>query len=297
MERPGRFLERIVASIETLIDDGIAHVQSPAYIDGRLSGSKREVDVAIISSIGSSEVLAIIEVRDRGGHQGPDWIEQVSTKRRDVGAQVAIAVSSGGFTSGAEALAAHEGIQIRTIADVNVSELLNRIYWNLPTFNFITSQSLQVAAIINDEFGQHETTNNTQGQLYRVGSDDPIEGRELVEVFPTEIWNSAEFNGNVIRIEFRLKLPRPDGFALELRTQSSCVRFPELYVDYRLTFKRERISYRKAHEYKTPDGLSYGYFEANHPLIGPMRFVCQSGGDPRPLPTKIITLPGDWDAP
>lgn len=47
MERAGRVLERVVASIEAAIDGGVARIQSPAFIEGKISGSKREVDVAV----------------------------------------------------------------------------------------------------------------------------------------------------------------------------------------------------------------------------------------------------------
>lgn len=291
MEKAGRIIERIVAAIEATIDGGVARVQSPAFIDGKLSGSKREVDVAIYSTIGSCEVLAIVEVRARGPRQGPDWIEQVSAKRRDVGAQVAIAVSASGFTSGAAALASYEGIQVRTLADVDTNKLLSQVYWSLPTVNVITNQSLKLLPIIHNDQEKHEKIKFTLDQLYVVGGIEPINGQELIEIFPIEIWNSAKFRGNKIRFEFRLRLPRPDGFTLELRTQNNILRLSELYVDYCVTYKRETLTYKNAHEYQSPDGLSYGYFEANHPLLGSFVLVCQTGGIPQPLPTEIISLP------
>jgi hypothetical protein len=84
----------------------------------------REVDVSLRAEIGLSKLLIIIECRDRGaGPEDVRWIEELATKRRDVHADKAIAVASGGFTEGARNTADHEGILLRELRQIDVPEI------------------------------------------------------------------------------------------------------------------------------------------------------------------------------
>ena len=65
MPRKGRDLEKLVALLEKNLGPKGVSVKSPDYIDGCKSKSKREVDVSLRSCIGSSEILIIVECRNR----------------------------------------------------------------------------------------------------------------------------------------------------------------------------------------------------------------------------------------
>ena len=67
----------------------------------------------------------MVECRDRKKRQGSDWIEQIASKRDDVGASKAVAVCPGGFTRGAAKLAAAEQIELRTMATVSSPEVFS----------------------------------------------------------------------------------------------------------------------------------------------------------------------------
>ena len=122
MTRAGRPLELLVAILERACSPLGVSVESPAYVLGRKSGSLREVDVAISGRLGTADLLIIIECRDRTRVEDVRWIEELATKVRDVGAQKAIAVSSSGFSEGAAALAASEGVELRTMKALGVAE-------------------------------------------------------------------------------------------------------------------------------------------------------------------------------
>lgn len=121
MARAGRALETLVAILEKSFAPFDVVVDSPAHIKGRRSGSTREVDVAVRGRLGATELLVIMECRDRAGIEDVRWIEELATKRTDVGADKAVAVSTSGFSSGAESLAAAEGIELRTLESIEVS--------------------------------------------------------------------------------------------------------------------------------------------------------------------------------
>src|SRR5690349_20691053 len=93
--KPGRALEMLTARIEGALSHAAVEVRSPDHIADRVSGGTREVDVAIRSTVGSAELLVIVECRDRARPADVMWIEQVKTKRDAVGASKAIAVASG----------------------------------------------------------------------------------------------------------------------------------------------------------------------------------------------------------
>jgi hypothetical protein len=70
------------------------------------------------SQIGSVDVLVIIECRDRGNAQDVTWIEQLASKREDVGADKAVAVSAAGFSPGARNLARSKQIDLRSFEEL-----------------------------------------------------------------------------------------------------------------------------------------------------------------------------------
>lgn len=124
MPRKGRDLEKLTAILEEHLSLHGIQVTSPDYIRGRKSNSNREVDISLRSRIGSAEILIIVECRDRQGVEDVTWLEQLAKKREDVKADKAIAVSSVGFTSGAANIAQAEGIELRTMEEVDPAEML-----------------------------------------------------------------------------------------------------------------------------------------------------------------------------
>ncbi|HUI39919.1 MAG TPA: restriction endonuclease, partial [Methanothrix sp.] len=98
MVRKGRDLELLVAFLENHLGPLGIEIKSPDYIQDKDTSQLREVDISLRSKIGSSNILAIVECRDRKGDEDVTWIEQLSRKRESVGADKAVAVSSSGFS-------------------------------------------------------------------------------------------------------------------------------------------------------------------------------------------------------
>jgi hypothetical protein len=124
MPRRGRDLEELVRDLEHFLAASPVEVKSPDYVRGRLSGNMREVDVSVRGNVGSMSLLAIIECRKRKYRQDVTWIEQIATKRNDVGANHAVAVSSRPFSSGAISMAARLGIELRTSEEIGEAAAL-----------------------------------------------------------------------------------------------------------------------------------------------------------------------------
>lgn len=125
MPRKGRALELLVARLEAVAAMGEAQVTSPDFILGKSSQVKREIDVSVRSKVGSTEVLVMFECRDRAGSEDVTWIEQIATKRDDVGASVAVAVTTAGFSAAAKNMASSKSIQLRTVSEITPEDVMS----------------------------------------------------------------------------------------------------------------------------------------------------------------------------
>jgi hypothetical protein len=123
MVRKGKDLELLVAHLEDHLGPLGIRVESPDFIPDKDALQLREVDISLRSQIGSSNILVIVECRDRKGDEDVRWIEQLSKKRESVGADKAVAVSSSGFSEPAKIKAMKENIELRTLSEVDTDEI------------------------------------------------------------------------------------------------------------------------------------------------------------------------------
>jgi hypothetical protein len=122
----GRALEELVARLEAAAAGGQAEVRSPEFFRGRRSQNKREVDVTVRSKVGNTPVLVMFECRDRAKTNDVRWIDEIAGKRDDIGADVAVAVAAGGgFSQGAKTAAAAHRIDLRTVEDITVEDVVS----------------------------------------------------------------------------------------------------------------------------------------------------------------------------
>jgi hypothetical protein len=116
----------LVARPEVAASGGEAVVRSPEFFVGRNSESRREVDVTVRSKVGSTSVLVMFECRDRVGRKDVRWIEEIASKREDVGADVAVAVAAGGgFSKGARNAAARLGVDLRAVDAITIEDVVS----------------------------------------------------------------------------------------------------------------------------------------------------------------------------
>jgi hypothetical protein len=115
--------ERLAAQLESSLAPTGALVKSPDRIRDKVTGQLREVDASIRYSVGSSDLLITIECRDRVRTQDVTWIEQLATKRFQIGADRTLAVSSTPFTAAALRAARLHGISTRLISEVTTEDI------------------------------------------------------------------------------------------------------------------------------------------------------------------------------
>jgi hypothetical protein len=172
-----------VAQIEeALAATAAVTVTSPDRIMGRHSGSLRELDVSVRSRIGSADLHLILECRDRADSDDVTWIEALASKRDDVGADKAIAVSSSGFTAGARGMASAKGIQLRLLQDLGPLDVFD--WLGVATFVYETR--------LIETFDRLQFTTKGVGSARILGGwDDPVIRRVVDQqsFSPAQIWN------------------------------------------------------------------------------------------------------------
>lgn len=127
MEKEWREFEKLIERIERQLGPKGAEVKSPDHIIDRITGQLREVDVSIRYKIGSTSILIAIECRKRDRPQDVTWIEQLATKKRNIGANQIIAVSSESFSGPAIKSADAYGIELRLLQDITDQVIENWI--------------------------------------------------------------------------------------------------------------------------------------------------------------------------
>jgi len=116
-----REFEKLVARIEEDSRPLGWVVRSPDRIRCKITAKFREVDASIRIPSEHSAKLIIVECRERSSRQDVTWIEQLATKKKNLGADTVIAVSSKGFSTDALKLAVHYEIQLRTLGEISLA--------------------------------------------------------------------------------------------------------------------------------------------------------------------------------
>jgi hypothetical protein len=122
-------IQDLVGRIEAALGPDAA-VTSPDHLIDKTTGLSREADVSIRQIIGSQPVLIIEECRDRSKKVGVGYVEEVATKRGNVGADRAVIVSTVGFTRGAIKKATFYSIGLMTLTEALEADWTD---WLLPT--------------------------------------------------------------------------------------------------------------------------------------------------------------------
>lgn len=127
MSAPGKKLEALVASIESILLPQGFKVEKNILVRNEKGSIAAEMDVLISGQLGSGPVRWLIECRDRPseGAQSVSWIEQLVGRRRHLALSKISAVSTTGFSKGAIDLAEREGIELKTYFEISAAEIRN----------------------------------------------------------------------------------------------------------------------------------------------------------------------------
>ena len=122
MGRDWEQFQQQVARIEAFLKPQGAVVTTPDHIPDVNTGQPREVDASIRMRLGASDILVTFECRKRKDKQDVTWIEQLATKKKNIGADRTVAVSSKGFSAAAKDTARRYGIELRCLMDLSTQD-------------------------------------------------------------------------------------------------------------------------------------------------------------------------------
>lgn len=115
-QRTNDFQKLILRIHEILLPDGATLTESKMILDED-SGSMREVDICIETTIINQKLMFMIECRDHSRKQSTEWIEQLITKSKSLKANKVIAISHKGFYKPAIKLAKKHGIETLDLSE------------------------------------------------------------------------------------------------------------------------------------------------------------------------------------
>jgi len=95
-----------------------------------VTGTNREVDICIESSVGGHAVTICLECRDRKRKADVTWVEEMKSKHERLSTNALVLISSSGFTAEAKKVAKIYGFELLTLEEVN-QESIDKLFGNL----------------------------------------------------------------------------------------------------------------------------------------------------------------------
>jgi predicted helicase len=124
MPRKGRNFELLTQALEKYAAEEGVTVESPGYVEDRITGKMREIDVLITRGEGHHKQLIAIECKDRKTPVGVPDVEAFHAKIQDLKITKAVFVSSSNFRKTAVTKAQFYNISCLDIDEINEFEWL-----------------------------------------------------------------------------------------------------------------------------------------------------------------------------
>lgn len=161
--------EVLIANLQRRFAGG-SDVEQNAKIQGKITGKKREVDVAVRTSVAGEVLLIAVECRRRRRRSDVAEVEAFASKLKDIAAHKGIMVSAKGFSKAAKRLATSENISLYryedTLSDGWPSGLetsvIVRIWELFPSGSYIKRSDGSLTNIHTDD--EHDYIDNATGK-------------------------------------------------------------------------------------------------------------------------------------
>jgi hypothetical protein len=285
MKNDGKSLEAFVATVEEiLLPKGftVTRGEKRFFESGE---QEAEFDVVIVGKVGSATLNWLIECRDRpsqGAAEG-SWIEQLSGRRSRFRFDKVTAVSTTGFTQSAIAAAKEAGIDLRTVADLDVATIRQ---WLLLDEFVVRHPRLRPhsTAIKLHESEPAGTQERVDAWLKEKSTSDPIlrssktgELHSAIHALQTAVNDNRLFErmvpGDSMRTKVELQYQNPDDHYL-LDLETGTVRVGALLFDLTISVEAIRVPMVSKREYRASETSET---IAQVVAFGPMPFGDGSG--------------------
>jgi hypothetical protein len=237
MPKRSNEFQRLVYLVKTHVAAGIAVTESKLLRD-RITGTEREVDICIESTISGHRVTISIECRDHKRPADVGWVEKMKAKHERLPTNALVLSSRSGFTREAAEVARISGIELLPFHD-NTDQALDHLVgatgslW-AKTFA-LTPRKVVIGVEPAGDLPAEDVNCMPDNYIYDHNGEQLATVKELVELLlhaEPVIKNFGETGGEVHKwFEVRWETPRDrDGNALCLRKLEPSLLRPMMYV-------------------------------------------------------------------
>ena len=178
--------QRLVYLVKQRAAAGATVTESKMLID-RISGSEREVDICIETSLAGHSLVVAIECRDHERNSDVTWVEQMKSKHERLPTNVLVLASRRRFSAEASRIATAYGIETVYLEEAN-ADGLDRVLGDAGTLwkNFYQARPTNVKVTVVRPGSEgpivvrcHPTTQVLDAQAQDVGSIDAFVAQAL----------------------------------------------------------------------------------------------------------------------
>lgn len=185
-------------------------------IPGKQSGLLREIDISIKMTVGGTEIVYIVQCKDRGKRPADIVIlGEFSSVIKDVGATKGFLICTSGFAKSNYQYARTLGIELLTVEDIESGRWHADIKVPLIYIKKTVNYTLDAAIIANEELDAKRQTQaipvNLDIDVARISYDLGATSTTIKEHLQSWIANAGSFLGDVVNVDlvrsgFRLQV-------------------------------------------------------------------------------------------
>jgi len=307
--------EELVAAIEEVAAPRSAVVTRNDHLVDIITGEMRQVDATIRFRAGSTEILILIECRDRDRTEDVRWIEEMVMKLRGLAASKIILVSSTGFSEPAKVKADHYGVELRELSAINADEIYD---WFLPhgivhLFRLVEDAHCSVALAADREH-PIEIEASQPVLLHKMVHTPfpPVAFLNFIEMTdPKRFWAvpldgsktpvTIELDGSDPQlIPVPLGVPKQEGTQLALLRDGTAQDIAKLKLSFCISYEAAAFAPDDGthHLYGAPEGVKIQHSQFQGEIFGlPVTFEHQADNEGMSASVKFpsgLKLPSTW---
>ena len=165
-------MQNLIASLEASLLPKGAKIKAQDYIEDRVTGQLRRVDISIRKQVGSIPVLIIIDCKDKNIINDIEWIEKLAQKRDAIHAEKAVAVTYDKFSDSALRKADFMNIETRSLNEITPSDISEWCKIETMTLSNYRVEYINVKIFLETSPELYSQAQNFLKSVFQVGKMD-----------------------------------------------------------------------------------------------------------------------------
>jgi hypothetical protein len=184
MPRRSNVFQKIVFLIKKHVAAG-ATVTESKFLQDRITGARREVDICVESKIADHDVVVSIECVDRKRRANVKWVEEMKAKHERLPTNALVLISRSGFTKEAFEVARTYGIETLTFGMMNegsASRFFRNIDSLLTKTYTLTTTKVVIGVTRTGDLAEETVAVFLNNVIYTAEGEEIGFAREIVEI-------------------------------------------------------------------------------------------------------------------